>query len=34
MAVNFVKINSVYWNNADKNKYKDSIVFIEDIGYI
>ena len=34
MASMFIRTNSTSWENADKNKYKDSIVFIEDIGQI
>lgn len=34
MASMFVRTNSASWNKADKNKYRDSIVFIEDIGQI
>ena len=34
MASMLIRTNSTSWENADKNKYKDSIVFIEDIGQI
>lgn len=34
MANMFIRTNSTSWEKADKNKYRDSIVFIEDIGQI
>ena len=34
MVSMFIRTNSASWNKVDKNKYRDSIVFIEDIGQI